>query len=74
MHDFEYCAPDNLQEAIGLKAAHKGSANLLAGGTDLIVFMRARSKRPDFLIDAKKIPELSELKLDSAGLTIGARK
>ncbi len=72
MHDFEYCAPDNLQEAIGLMAMHKGSAKLLAGGTDLIVFMRARSKRPDLIIDVKKIPELSELQLDKAGLTIGA--
>ena len=72
MHDFEYCAPDNLQEAIGLKATHKGSAELLAGGTDLIVFMRARSKRPDLVINVKKIPELSELQLDKAGLTIGA--
>lgn len=72
MHDFEYCAPDNLQEAIGLKATHKGSAELLAGGTDLIIFMRARSKRPDLVINVKKIPELSELQLDKAGLTIGA--
>lgn len=72
MHDFEYCAPDNLREAIGLKATHKGSAELLAGGTDLIIFMRARSKRPDLVINVKKIPELSELQLDKAGLTIGA--
>ena len=72
MHDFEYCAPANLQEAIGLMATHKGSANLLAGGTDLIVFMRARLKRPDLVIDAKSIPELSELKMDKTGLTIGA--
>lgn len=72
MHDFEYCAPANLQEAIGLMATHKGSANLLAGGTDLIVFMRARLKRPDLVIDAKLIPELSELKMDKSGLTIGA--
>jgi len=72
MHDFEYCAPAALQEAIGLMAAHKGSANLLAGGTDLIVFMRARRKRPDLVIDVKKIPELCELKMHEAGLTIGA--
>ncbi len=72
MHDFEYCAPDNLQKAIDLMATQKGSANLLAGGTDLIVFMRARLKRPDLVIDAKSIPELSELKMDKTGLTIGA--
>ena len=72
MHDFEYCAPASLQEAIDVMAAHRGSTNLLAGGTDLIVLMRARRKRPDLVIDVKKIPELSDLKMDQAGLTIGA--
>ena len=72
MHDFKYCAPASLQEAIDLLAAHQGSANLLAGGTDLIVMMRARRKRPELVIDVKKIPELSELKFDETGLTIGA--
>ena len=72
MRHFEYCAPVNLQEAIGLMANRKGSTNLLAGGTDLIVLMRARRKRPDLVIDVKKIPELSDLKMDQAGLTIGA--
>jgi CO/xanthine dehydrogenase FAD-binding subunit len=72
MHDFDYCAPVSLQEAIGLMATHKGSANLLAGGTDLLIFMRARRKRPELVIDAKLIPELSEVKIDESGLTIGA--
>jgi carbon-monoxide dehydrogenase medium subunit len=72
MHDFDYCAPTSLQEAIGLMATHKGSANLLAGGTDLLIFMRARRKQPGLVIDAKKIPELSEVKLHKDGLTIGA--
>lgn len=72
MHDFDYCAPTSLQEAIGLMATHKGSANLLAGGTDLLVFMRARRKQPGLVIDAKHIPELSEIKNNKEGLTIGA--
>lgn len=72
MHDFKYCAPADLKEAIGLMASHGASANLLAGGTDLLIFMRARRKQPDWVIDGKKIPELNELSLDDAGLTIGA--
>lgn len=72
MHNFAYCAPDNLQEAVNLMASHAGSANLLAGGTDLIIFMRARRKQPDMLIDGKKIPELTEIKLDDSGLTLGS--
>ena len=72
MHDFDYCAPTSLHEAIGLMATHKGSANLLAGGTDLLIFMRARRKQPGLVIDAKKILELSEVILNKSGLTIGA--
>lgn len=72
MHDFEYCAPDKLQKAVGLMATRGRSASLLAGGTDLIVLMRARRKRPDLLIDAKKIPELAQLRLDDTGLILGA--
>ena len=72
MHDFEYRAPTSLREAIELLATHPGSSGLLAGGTDLIVMMRARRKRPDLVVDVKKIPELSELKMDETGLTIGA--
>jgi len=72
MHDFDYCAPTNLQEAINAMTTHQGSTSLLAGGTDLIVMMRARRKRPDLVIDVKNIPELSELRSDDTGLTIGA--
>lgn len=72
MHYFDYCAPDNLQEAVTLKATHSGSANLLAGGTDLIVLMRARRKRPNLLIDGKRIPELTQITFDNTGLFLGA--
>ncbi len=72
MHDFEYCAPASLQQAIDLMASHRGTASILAGGTDLIISMRTRRKQPGLLIDAKKIPELSALKMDKKGLSIGA--
>ena len=72
MHEFEYCAPVKLQEAIGLMADNKGSASLLAGGTDLLIFMRARRKQPALVVDTKKIPELQELKITDEGLSIGA--
>ena len=72
MHEFEYCAPVKLQEAIGLMTDNKGSASLLAGGTDLLIFMRARRKQPALVVDTKKIPELQELKITDEGLSIGA--
>ncbi len=72
MKDFQYLAPSRLNEAAILMAEHAGSAQLLAGGTDLLIFMRNGRKSPEFIIDAKKIPELSRLHLDADQLTIGA--
>ncbi len=72
MKDFQYLAPRRLDEAAALMSEHAGSAQLLAGGTDLLIFMRNGRKSPDVIIDAKKIPELTRLHLDAERLTIGA--
>ena len=72
MKDFQYLAPRGIEEAAVLMAEHAGSAQLLAGGTDLLIFMRNGRKSPDFIIDAKKIPELTRVQLDADRLTIGA--
>jgi carbon-monoxide dehydrogenase medium subunit len=69
---FDYNAPRTVDEAVGLLAAHPG-ALLLAGGTDLIVQLRARRKQTDLVVDIKHISELNELRYDPAsGLTLGA--
>jgi carbon-monoxide dehydrogenase medium subunit len=72
MHDFQYVSPGTLNEAMKLLARHGASAQLLAGGTDLIVKMRVRRSRPELVVDAKHIPELNVLKHGAAGLTLGA--
>ena len=72
MKDFQYLAPRKLDEAAALMAEHADSAQLLAGGTDLLIFMRNGRKSPDVIIDAKKIPELTRLDLNPDSLTIGA--
>jgi carbon-monoxide dehydrogenase medium subunit len=72
MKEFAYVAPEKLQEAAKLLATHEKKALMMAGGTDLLVFMRAGQKKPDLVIDSKKIPELNQLHLDTSGLTIGA--
>jgi len=69
---FDYAAPQSLDEAIALMAAHPG-ARPLAGGTDLLVQMRAGRKETDFVVDVKRVPELNELMYDPVhGLTLGA--
>ena len=72
MKDFQYLAPRKLDEAAALLAQHADAVQLLAGGTDLLIFMRNGRKSPEVVIDAKKIPELKHLQLDAEQLTIGA--
>jgi CO/xanthine dehydrogenase FAD-binding subunit len=71
--DFQYCTPSTLREAIKLLAEKGDKARLLAGGTDLIVQMRVGRHTPERVIDAKNIPELSDLSYGNRrGLRIGA--
>lgn len=72
MHDFDYVAPTTLDEALAALAAHNGRARCLAGGTDLIDQMRTGRKRPELVVDVKKIPELNVLSANGAGLRLGA--
>jgi carbon-monoxide dehydrogenase medium subunit len=69
---FDYAAPPTLNEAVALMAANPG-ARPLAGGTDLLVQMRAGRKETSLVVDVKRVPELNELSYDPArGLTLGA--
>lgn len=72
MKNFQYAAPQSIADATGLLATNP-RALLLAGGTDLLVQLRAGRKTADLVIDAKHIPELNEIRYDPArGLTLGA--
>jgi len=69
---FDYAAPQSLDEAVALMAAHPG-ARPLAGGTDLLVQMRSGRKETDYVVDVKRVPELNEIAYDpTRGLTLGA--
>lgn len=72
MHEFDYVAASNLQEAAQLMSENKGEARLMAGGTDLIVIMRNDRKHPKLVIDAKSIPELNDIVVSDNELSIGA--
>jgi CO/xanthine dehydrogenase FAD-binding subunit len=54
-------------------AQYKEEANLIAGGTDLLVRMKERTKKPKYVINIKPILALDFVKWDeNEGLTIGA--
>ncbi len=73
MKAFNYAAPSSLDEAVALLAAQGDRARPLAGGTDLLVQLRAGRYELDTVVDIKRVPELNELSFDSTnGLVIGA--
>lgn len=48
------------------------NAMILAGGTDILVQMKAGIKAPDVLVDIKKIEGISEIRKENNGYRIGA--
>jgi aerobic carbon-monoxide dehydrogenase medium subunit len=67
-----YEAPESLDRAVALLAGAKGEARVLAGGTDLLVQMRADLVDPDLIVDIKRIPETRAVTEEKGGWRIGA--
>jgi len=67
-----YEAPDSLDSAVALLAGAPGDARVLAGGTDLLVQMRADVLDPELIVDIKKIPETRAVTEEKGGWRIGA--
>ncbi len=67
-----YEAPETLDAAVGLLVDARGDARMLAGGTDLLVQLRADVIEPGLVVDLKKIPELRSIVADGGGFRIGA--
>lgn len=68
-----YERPRDISSLVKLLAETEGTTSLLAGGTDLLVQLRARLVDPSTIIDIKGVEELSKLEIGSDGtVTIGA--
>jgi len=61
LHAITYESPKSLAQALSLLAVAGEKGRVLAGGTDLLIQMRAGVRKPDQLIDAKSIAELQVL-------------
>jgi aerobic carbon-monoxide dehydrogenase medium subunit len=68
---FELHRPATVAEAASLLAARPDAA-LYAGGTELLLLMKAGLVRPADVIDVKRIPDLDRLVDSDDALTIGA--
>lgn len=68
----QYESPDTLEAAAKLLAGAKGDARVLAGGTDLLVQMRAEVLSPELVVDIKRIVETRTIKEEAGGFRVGA--
>ena len=67
-----YESPDTLEAAAKLLASESGDARVLAGGTDLLVQIRAEVLSPALVVDIEKITETRSVKEEAGGFRIGA--
>src|SRR5258705_8394888 len=67
-----YEAPESLEGAVALLAGATGEARVLAGGTDLLVQMRADVVDPALIVDIKKIKETRAVTEEKGGWRFGA--
>jgi carbon-monoxide dehydrogenase medium subunit len=73
MTELRYLAPRTLDEAVGAFAAAGSAARIMAGGTDLLVQMRAGMVRPGLIVDIKKIAEMTAIEETAdGGFRVGA--
>ncbi len=68
----QYTSPTTLADAVTALRGANGSAKVLAGGTDLLVQMRAGRLKPALIVDLKHIPELRKITAEAGGFRIGA--
>jgi carbon-monoxide dehydrogenase medium subunit len=69
---FEYSAPETLDEAISLLGEHGPDAVVLAGGQSLIPLMKLQLALPEHVVDINGIAGLSGISEDNGFLRIGS--
>ena len=75
MGGYAYVAPRSIDEAVAILSEHAGQgkrAQVLAGGTDLLVQMRSVDKAARTIVDIKQIAETNALDIGASETFIGA--
>jgi CO/xanthine dehydrogenase FAD-binding subunit len=69
---FEYLAPQSVEEACSILQKYKGKTKIMAGGTIVIHRMKERIGVPEYLMSLKAVKDLDHITFDkSTGLKIG---
>jgi xanthine dehydrogenase YagS FAD-binding subunit len=72
MRPFEYVSAETPEQAVSLLGASWGSAEVLAGGTDLLALMKEEVVVPKRVVNIKEIAELRGVTAEGKGLRLGA--
>ena len=72
METMRFEAPGSVDEAVALLAGAGDGGRILAGGTDLLVQLRAGMVSPSLVVDVKKIDEMMTISEADGVFTIGA--
>ncbi|MBF2760923.1 MAG: xanthine dehydrogenase family protein subunit M [Ectothiorhodospiraceae bacterium AqS1] len=67
-----YEAPETTEAAVEMLAGEGPRCRVLAGGTDLLVQLRAGVISPERIVDIKRIRQAREIRVDDGALVIGA--
>jgi carbon-monoxide dehydrogenase medium subunit len=67
-----YEKPQTVAEATRLLTAEKGQSRILAGGTDVLVQLKAGTVTPDLVVDIKALPGLRSIVSEAGGFRVGA--
>jgi aerobic carbon-monoxide dehydrogenase medium subunit len=70
--EFEYAAPETLEDALRALADGGEDAKVLAGGHSLLPLMKLRLAAPTLLVDIRKVPGLRGVGRDDGTWRIGA--
>ena len=72
MFDVEYIRPQDLGEALDFIKKQAADTTILAGGSDVMIDMRAGTLQTKYLLDISRLSALREVAIRDTELTIGA--
>lgn len=68
----KYLYPKTVEEALKYLSEYQGKARIVAGGTDLVLWLRSGKVHAECLVDIAGIEEMHEIKVEKNRITIGA--
>jgi len=67
-----YERPDSIEQALTLLAEYDGRAQVIAGGTDLIIELQEGEHSVECLVDVTRIPGLDRIERQNGWIVLGA--